>query len=84
MHNRGVNTAIELVKRHEGENILLVTHGAIVCSIPQSFSGWKKGVSATPYLAGLSKLKRPTPQTRIDQWEWEINSDVSYLTHKAI
>ncbi len=80
---RAVETTKQLIKRHDGENILLVSHGGPVCCIAPSLSGWKNW-EAKPYLAAITKLHRPSPDTKIDEWILEKNADTSHLTHVAI
>lgn len=77
--NRYVETTKKLLEKHPDDNILLVSHGAAVGSIPPSFAGWYN-FHARPYLCGLTKMHKDAD----GKWTIELNGDVSHLEFQKI
>ena len=78
-HGRYHEAVLKLLERHSNENILLVTHGAGVCSIPPALAGWE-GYSGRPFLASVTKLHRDDA----GKWTIGLNGDTSHLEYVRI
>ena len=79
-HNRYMQTAEFLIAKHKpfGEDFLLVTHGAGVCSIAPGLAGWN-GYQPRPFLAAITALHFDSTR-----WYLEQNGDTSHLDYVRI
>lgn len=78
MHNRSMQTVNTLFARHPNENILVVTHAAVACTVPPGLTSWDNW-QARPFLCGLSCLSKTDKG-----WNLDYNAKTDHMKNVMV